>query len=130
MPSLSTRPAVALSRLAMVLILAAPALAAASPCAADAVGPSSTVAAAERQPLLRPLVVGGMAVTAVQQRGGERWLELAVDSPATAARLLQVRAGAAPRLERDARGAVLLACSALEGGTAGARMAALAPPLW
>jgi hypothetical protein len=129
MPALPTRPAVSLSRLAAVLILAAPALAAASPCAADALGPA-TVAATERQPLLRPLVVGGMAVTAVQRRDGERWLELAVDSPATAARLLQGRAGTVPRLERDARGAVLLACAALEAGSGGARMAALAPPLW
>lgn len=85
-------------------------------------------ASAERQPLHRPYVLNGLAATATRQHGGERWLELAVDSPATAARLLG--ATATPRIERDSRGQVLLACASIGSTVAPLGMAALSQPLW
>jgi hypothetical protein len=97
----------------------------ANPCASDDV---PTTATAERQPLQRPYVLKGLAATATQQRGGERWLELAVDSPATVARVLGTRP--ALRLEQDASGRVLLACSSLDGSAIPLRSAALTQALW
>jgi hypothetical protein len=122
-----------LRRSALALALGASMLSAAqgNPCDGNSVpAPSAGGAAAERQPLLRPLMLGGMAVTALQQRDGERWLELAVDSPATAARLLSGRSAGVVRLTQDGRGAVLVACATLDAPTGGTRMAALAQPLW
>lgn len=117
--------------LATAAALAAP-LALASPCAA----PASYVKApdAARAPLLRPFVLAGLTSTALQQRGNERWLELAVPDVATAQRALASAAGVAnaPRLA-EAGGTVLLACSSLGGQ--GERLAQqnispLATPLW
>ena len=117
--------------LATAATLAAP-LAVASPCAA----PASYVKApdAMRAPLLRPFVLAGLTSTALQQRGNERWLELAVPDVATAQRALAGVAGVAgaPRLA-EAGGAVLLACSSI--GPQPERVAQqgsmpLATPLW
>lgn len=117
--------------LATAAALAAP-LVLASPCAA----PASYVKAPEaaRAPLLRPFVLAGLTSTALQQRGNERWLELAVPSAATAQRALAHTRGVAeaPRLV-EADGVVLLACSSL--GQAPERVAQqgsmpLATPLW
>ena len=111
--------------------LAAP-MALASPCAA----PASYVKApdAARAPLLRPFVLAGLTTTALQQRGNERWLELAVPNVATAQRVLAGIAGVTdtPRLA-EAGGVVLLACSSL--GAQPERVAQqgsvqLAAPLW
>lgn len=104
---------------------AAPALA--SPCSAPAEFVRSQ--AGERQPLTRPYVVQGMAVTAVQQRDGAAWLELAVDSEATARRTLGAQAGELV----SAGGAVLLSCRALGGIDARSvaqRHAPVAERLW
>lgn len=104
----------------------------ASPCTA----PASFVKAPDtaRAPLLRPFVLAGLTTTALQQRGNERWLELAVPSIVTAQRALAGVAGVAdaPRLTAEG-GVVLLACSSL--GTAPERVAQqhsvpLATPLW
>jgi hypothetical protein len=116
--------------LATAAALAAP-LALASPCAA----PASYVKApdAARAPLLRPFVLAGLTSTALQQRGNERWLELAVPSVATAQRALAGVAGLtdAPRLA-EAGGVVLLACSSLGAPERVAQQgsAPLATPLW
>ena len=128
-----SRPAFALRlSLATAAALAAP-LAWASPCAA----PASYVKAPEaaRAPLLRPFVLAGLTTTALQQRGNERWLELAAPSLATAQRALAGTAGVseAPRLTAGADGVVLLACSSL--ASPGERVAQqgglpLAQPLW
>lgn len=114
--------------LATATALAAP-LAVGSPCAAPASYVKTPDAA--RAPLLRPFVLAGLTSTALQQRGNERWLELAVPSVATAQRAL---AGVtdAPRLA-EAGGVVLLACSSL--GAQPERVAQqgsvpLATPLW
>ena len=117
--------------LAAACVLAAP-LALASPCAA----PASYVKApdAGRSPLLRPFVVAGLTTTAVQQRGQERWLELAAPSVVTAQRALAAAGVAdAPRLLAEAGGVVLLACSSL--GARPERVAEqggvpLSAPLW
>jgi hypothetical protein len=107
-------------------------LASASPCTA----PASFVKAPEaaRAPLLRPFVLAGLTSTALQLRGEERWLELAVPSVASAQRALAGAAGVAetPRLTA-ADGVVLLACSSL--GAPPERLAQqttvpLAAPLW
>lgn len=105
---------------------------AASPCAA----PASYVKApdAARAPLLRPYVLGGLAATALHQRGDERWLELAAPSVATAERALASVKGLAgtPRLSAEG-GSVLVACSSL--GSSDLRVAqqpssTVATPLW
>lgn len=128
---MNTSAAVLRLSLAIAAALAAP-LALASPCAA----PASYVKApdATRAPLLRPFVLAGLTSTALQQRGNERWLELAVPSAATAQRALAGAAGVAdaPRLA-EAGGVVLLACSSL--GAQAERVAQqgsvpLATPLW
>lgn len=117
--------------LATAAVLAAP-MALASPC----VAPASYVKApdAARAPLLRPYLLAGLTTTALQQRGNERWLELAVHDAATAQRALAGVAGlaGAPRLA-EADGVVLLACSSL--GAQPERVAQqgstpLATPLW
>jgi len=117
--------------LATAAALAAP-LVLASPCAA----PASYVKApdAARAPLLRPFVLAGLTTTALQQRGNERWLELAVPSMATAQRALAGAAGMAdaPRLT-EAAGVVLLACSSLAAQperVAQQGSVQLATPLW
>lgn len=126
------------SRLAFSLSFAAAAalaapLALASPC----VAPASYVKAPEatRAPLLRPFVLAGLTTTALQQRGDERWLELAAPSVASAQRALAGAAGVAnvPRLATDATGVVLLACSSLGSQperVAQQSQAPLATPLW
>jgi len=114
------RPALA----ALLALASLPSLA--SPCAAPAeyvrgtVG-AATAAGAERLPLLRPYVLQGLAVTALRQVSDQLWLELAVDSEATARRAL---AGAELQT-RD--GVVLLAC---RGAPEGRRVAAGATALW
>lgn len=110
-------------------MLAAPAWA--SPCTA----PASYVKAPEatRAPLLRPFVIGGLAATALHQRGDERWLELAAPSVATAERALaSVKTlGATPRLSAEG-GSVLVACSSLGGNDprVAQQGGTLATPLW
>jgi hypothetical protein len=112
----------------MLRILLAPALllaaasAIASPCAApgDYVRAGVTEA---RQPLVRPFVVQGLAVTALRQLAEQPWLELAVDSEATARRAL---AGAEVQ---TVNGAVLLSCRAVAAQD-GRRVAAASAPLW
>jgi hypothetical protein len=128
---MNTRAAFARLAGAAFAALAVP-LASASPCAA----PASFVKAPEaaRAPLLRPFVLAGLTSTALQRRGDERWLELAVPSVASAQRALAGAAGVAevPRLAL-ADGVVLLACSSL--GAPPERLAQqttvpLAAPLW
>lgn len=128
---MSTRALALRLSLATAAALAAP-LVLASPC----VAPASYVKAPEaaRAPLLRPFLLAGLTSTALQQRGNERWLELAVPSAATAQRALAQARGVAeaPRLV-EADGVVLLACSSL--GSAPERVAQqqgtpLASPLW
>jgi hypothetical protein len=112
--------------LALAAAIAGPVLA--SPCFAP--GGFVKVAASERQPLTRPYVVKGLAVTALRQHDGASWLELAVDSEATARRALGTAAGEVSSVD----GAVLLSCraaaaSAVASG-AGAAPALLARSLW
>ncbi|MCE2916823.1 MAG: hypothetical protein ACOVOT_04155 [Rubrivivax sp.] len=105
----------------------------ASPCdpGSDHLRPQADAGAAQRQPLLRPFLIRGLAVTAVQQHDGQRWLELAVDSTATAARTLSSTPAGALRTGPDRPGAVLLACSTLETlTTAALPPRALSAPLW
>lgn len=95
--------------------------------------PQDFVRAAEagsgRAPVLKPHLVQGMAVLAVQQRAGERWLELAVDSAGTARRALeQADAHAQPRLLEEG-GQVLLSCRSAPAAS-GQVAKALAQPLW
>jgi hypothetical protein len=121
------RLAVAATLLAAVAL---PALA--SPCAAPAEFVKAS--AGERQPLTRPFVVNGIAVTAVHQRDGASWLELAVDSEGTARRALSAQGAAGGEITR-AGDVVLLSCrgllaSAHAADAAGRRVATLAAPLW
>ena len=131
-------PSALVSRLSLATAAAllAP-LAWASPCASPASYVKSPDAA--RAPLLRPFLVAGLTTTAVQQRGNERWLELAAPSVATAQRALAGVAGAAagvsgsPRLAGEAGGVVLLACSSLSAQpeqVAQQSGTSLATPLW
>jgi hypothetical protein len=126
--TLLPRPALSIlvTLAAVTAVTAGPALA--SPC----VAPDGfvKVAATQRQPLTRPYVVKGLAVTALRQHDGASWLELAVDSEATARRALGTAAGEVSSVG----GAVLLSCraaaaSAVASG-AGAAPALLARSLW
>jgi hypothetical protein len=114
---------------AAALLIAAASTASATPCAAGSAHLGRADAAApERQPLVRPFVIGGMAATAVRQHDGQRWIELAVDSVATAGRVLGTPAAL---LRAAPEGAVLLACSALDTPVAAAPAArSLSAPLW
>ncbi len=107
--------------IAPALLLAA-ASAHASPCAAPGDYVRAGVAEA-RQPLVKPFVVQGLAVTALRQLAGQPWLELAVDSEATARRTL---AGAEVQ---TVNGAVLLSCRAASVQDP-RRVAATSASLW
>ena len=118
----------AIRRLAAATLLAATALPAlASPCAAPA--EFVKAGAGERQPLTRPYVVQGLAVTAVHQRDGAAWLELAVDSEGTARRALSAQGAFGGEITR-AGDVVLLSCRGLGTEAAPRRVATLAAPLW
>jgi hypothetical protein len=100
----------------------------ASPCAQPAEYVKVTRGAdAERQPLQRPYLVGGLAVLAVRQHGAQPWLELAVDSADTARRSLGGLADKARFETRD--GAVLVSCLGLQASVA-QRKAGIAAPIW
>jgi hypothetical protein len=110
-PSLIVNRAMSkLSSLLAVGLAVCSGLATASPCErrAEFVRPASLDA--ERQPLVKPYVLNGIAVLAVRQHAQQEWLELAVDSVASAQRLL-----AADGARVQALGsAVLLACQGLD----------------
>jgi hypothetical protein len=110
----------------LLLAVAAAGSAAASPCVAP--GEFVKAADAARQPLTRPYVVKGLAVTALRQHDGASWLELAVDSEASARRAL----GAAAGEVSSTGGVVLLSCraAAASGSGAGVAPPMLAQSLW
>ena len=83
----------------------------ASPCAQPAEYLKARSAEAERQPLQRPYLIGGLAVLAVRQHDAQSWLELAVDSADTARRSLGALADKARVETLD--GAVLVSCLGL-----------------
>jgi hypothetical protein len=72
---------------------------------------------AEPTPLLRPYVVGGVATLSIRDAGGERWLELAVNSVPEARRLLALRADAPLATVASWRDRVWLRCGADEPRT-------------
>lgn len=95
-----------MKRLAVAATLALATLATwASPCTAPAEYVRAS-ASAERQPLVRPYVLQGLAVIALRQVANQPWLELAVDSEATA------RKAVAGAQLKTVDGVVLLACGA------------------
>jgi hypothetical protein len=123
-------PSPRLALIAAALLPAIASTASATPCAVDSTHLGRAQAhAPQRQPLLRPFVIGGMAATAVRQHEGQRWIELAVDSVGTAGRALGAPASL---LRTTPEGAVLLACSALEVRQVAAAPAvrSLSAPLW
>jgi hypothetical protein len=111
----------------LVLSAAAVGAAQASPCAQPADYVKATAAGIERQPLLRPYLVGGLAVLAVRQHDSQAWLELAVDSADTARRALNGQADKA-RFETIG-GTVLVSCNGLQARAAVERKPAVAA-LW
>ena len=62
-----------------------------------------------RAAMVRPYVLKGIAVVALHQRDGQRWLELAVDSAGTARRSLLLEGAAGQQVVEDG-GRVLVAC--------------------
>jgi hypothetical protein len=119
----------ALPTLLASIVLSAAALgsASASPCTQPGDYVKAAAAGSERQPLLRPYLVGGLAVLAVRQHEAQSWLELAVDSTDTARRALNGQADKA-RVELIA-GNVLVACSGLQARAVAERKPAVAA-LW
>lgn len=99
--------------------------ASASPCAAPGDYLRASAGAEPRQPLVRPFVIEGLAVTALHQRGDQAWLELAVDSESTARRALTAQGGEV----QTVAGAVLVSCRGLPTG-AQRRVAQAQPALW
>lgn len=110
--------------LSCALLALAAGAALASPCQAPADFVRAGAAGQARQPLLRPFVVQGLAVTALHQRAGQSWLELAVDSEATARRTLGTHDGEVQATD----GAVLLSCRS--GAAAAAPPRTATPALW
>lgn len=99
----------------------------ASPCLQPGDYVKAAAPGAERQPLQRPYLVGGLAVLAVRQHGAQAWLELAVDSADTARRALNGQADKA-RFE-TVGGTVLVSCTGLQARAAAERKPAVAA-LW
>ena len=124
------RPVTALlSTLLASITLSAATLGAAqaSPCVQPADYVKAAAPGAERQPLQRPFLVGGLAVLAVRQHDAQNWLELAVDSAETARRALIGQADKA-RVEAVG-GAVLVSCNGLQARAPGELKPAVAA-LW
>jgi hypothetical protein len=124
--SLTVEPAM-FARLSAVALLASLVVASAqaSPCAAPGDYLRASASAAQRQPLVRPFVLEGLAVTALHQRGDQAWLELAVDSESTARRALSAQGGDV----QTVAGAVLVSCRGLPAA-AQRRVALAQPVLW
>jgi hypothetical protein len=98
----------------------------ASPCAVPGDYLRAGSGQEQRQPLVRPYVIEGLAVTALHQREGQLWLELAVDSESTARRAL---AAPGSEVHKLSAGAVLVSCRGLPAG-AQRRVALAQPALW
>ena len=76
----------------------------------------SARAAGEVAPLVRPFVLGGIAVVAVRRAGDERWLELAAASVGDARTQLERAAAGGELVKRDGR--VWLRCPSGAGARA------------
>ena len=118
-----------LSTLLASIALSAAALgsAQASPCLQPGDYLKTAAQGAERQPLQRPYLVGGLAVLAVRTHDAQSWLELAVDSTETARRAIGSQADKA-RVEAVG-GAVLVSCNGLQARAPGELKPAVAA-LW